>query len=112
VITAAVFNAEQIDGIPALEPERTYDWDPVEQAEKLLRASGAKIEHSQTGGAYYRLATDTIRFPAQDRFETPNAYYATALHELGHNADSRIMPRRMLGTHQSLGNPTRLLGII
>jgi hypothetical protein len=31
---------------------------------------------------------------------------------LGHNADSRIMPRRMLGTHQSLGNPTRLLGII
>jgi putative DNA primase/helicase len=84
VITAAVFNAEQIDGIPALEPERTYDWDPVEQAEKLLRASGAKIEHSQTGGAFYRLSTDTIRLPAQDRFETPNAYYATALHELGH----------------------------
>jgi putative DNA primase/helicase len=52
VITAAVFNAEQIDGIPALEPERTYDWDLVEQAEKLLQASGAKIEHSQSGGAY------------------------------------------------------------
>jgi putative DNA primase/helicase len=112
VITAAVFNAEQIDGIPALEPERTYDWDPVEQAEKLLYASGAKIEHSQSGGAYYRLSTDTIRLPAQDRFATPSDYYATALHELGHNADSRIMPRRMLGTHQSLGNPTRLLGII
>ena len=84
VMVAAVFNAEQIDGVPALEPERTYDWDPVEQAEKLLRASEAKIEHSQTGGAYYRLATDTIRLPAQDRFEKPNAYYATALHELGH----------------------------
>ena len=84
VITAAVFNAEQIDGIPALEPERTYDWDPVEQAEKLLRASGAKIEHSPTGGAYYRLSTDTIRLPAQDRFATPSDYYATALHELGH----------------------------
>jgi antirestriction protein ArdC len=39
VIKAAVFNAEQIDGIPALEPERTYDWDPIEQAEKLLHAS-------------------------------------------------------------------------
>ena len=84
VITAAVFNAEQIDGIPALEPERTYDWDPVEQAEKLLQASGAKIEHSQSGGAYYRLSTDTIRLPAQDRFATPSDYYATALHELGH----------------------------
>jgi antirestriction protein ArdC len=67
VITAAVFNAEQIDGIPALEPERTYGWDPVEQAEKLLKASGAKLEHSPIGGAYYRLATDTIRLPAQER---------------------------------------------
>jgi putative DNA primase/helicase len=84
VITAAVFNAEQIDGIPALEPERTYDWDPVEQAEKLLQASGANIEHSQSGGAYYRLSTDTIRLPAQDRFATPSGYYATAMHELGH----------------------------
>ena len=43
VITAAVFNAEQIDGIPALESKRAYDWDPVEQAEKLLQASGATI---------------------------------------------------------------------
>ncbi len=84
VITAAVFNAEQIDGIPALEPERTYDWDPVEQAEKLLQASGANIEHSQSGGAYYRLSTDTIRLPAQDRFATPSGYYTTAMHELGH----------------------------
>ena len=84
VITAAVFNAEQIDGIPALEPERTYDWDPVEQGEKLLQASGAKIEHFQSGGAYYRLSTDTIHLPAQERFVKPSDYYATALHELGH----------------------------
>jgi putative DNA primase/helicase len=84
VITAAVFNAEQIDGIPALEAERTYDWDPVEQAEKLLRASGAEIEHSSTGGAYYNFARDTIRLPSQDRFPTPSGYYAVALHELGH----------------------------
>ena len=84
VIAAALFNAEQIDGIPALEPERTYDWDPVEQAEKLLRASGAKIEHSPTGGAYYNFLQDTIRLPSPERFATPNAYYATALHELSH----------------------------
>jgi putative DNA primase/helicase len=84
VIAAALFNAEQIDGIPALEPESTYDWDPVEQAEKLLRASGAKIEHSPTGGAYYNFLQDTIRLPSPERFATPNAYFATALHELSH----------------------------
>ena len=99
VITAAVFNAEQIDGIPALEPERTYDWDPVEQAEKLLQASGAKIEHSQSGGAYYRLSTDTIRLPSPDRFETPSGYYGTALHELGHWSGH---PDRL---DRDLGNP-------
>jgi antirestriction protein ArdC len=57
--------------------------DPVEQAEKLLQASGAKIEHSPTGGAYYNFSRDKIRLPSQDRFRTPSAYYATALHELG-----------------------------
>jgi antirestriction protein ArdC len=34
MIAGAVFNAQQIDGIPALEQERTYNWDPIEQAEK------------------------------------------------------------------------------
>src|ERR1700746_1270642 len=83
----------------ALEPERTYDWDPVEQAEKLLQASGAKIEHSQSGGAYYRLSTDTIRLPSPDRFETPSGYYGTALHELGHWTGH---PDRL---DRDLGNP-------
>jgi hypothetical protein len=39
-----VFNAEQIDGTPALEPERTYQ---VEQAEKLLHASGSSAGQLQ-----------------------------------------------------------------
>ena len=40
------------------------------------------------------------------------AFYTTAMHEFGHNADSRIMPRRTLDIHESRVNPTRLLGII
>ena len=112
VLVAAVFNAEQIDGIPDLEPVRDVGWDPLEKAERLLGASRAKIQHSQGGRAFYRPSTDTIHLPSREQFEKAAGFYATALHELGHNADSRIMPRRMLGTHQSLGNPTRLLGII
>src|SRR6516164_10368488 len=112
VLVAAVFNAEQIDGIPDLEPARDVGWDPLEKAERLLGASGAKIQHSQGGRAFYRPSTDTIHLPSREQFKKAAGFYATALHELGHNADSRIMPRRMLGTHQSLGNPTRLLGII
>jgi putative DNA primase/helicase len=84
VIAAAVFNAQQIDGIPALEPIRELRWDAIEQAEKLLMASNARIEHSQVGGAYYRLSADTIHLPARERFASAGDYYSTALHELGH----------------------------
>src|SRR5215467_11814443 len=92
VLVAAVFNAEQIDGIPDLEPARDVGWDPLEKAERLLGASRAKIQHSQGGRAFYRPSTDTIHLPSRERFETAAGYFATALHELGHNADSRIMP--------------------
>jgi len=84
VMAAAVFNAEQIDGIPGLEPVSRLEWNPVDKAEKLLRASQAKIEHSQVGGAFYRVGTDTIHLPGRERFSEAAAYYAVALHELGH----------------------------
>src|SRR5215831_11838673 len=84
VIGAAVFNAQQIEGIPALEAKRDLEWNPIEQAEKLLKASNARIQHSAQGGAFYRLATDTIHLPNQDRFGSAGDYYSTALHELGH----------------------------
>src|SRR5215831_8392612 len=84
VIGAAVFNAQQIEGIPALEAKRDLEWNPIEQAEKLLKASNAKIQHSAQGGAFYHLATDTIHLPNQDRFRNAGDYYSTALHELGH----------------------------
>jgi antirestriction protein ArdC/phage/plasmid primase-like uncharacterized protein len=84
VIGAAVFNAQQIEGIPALEAKRDFEWNPIEQAEKLLKASNAKIQHSAQGGAFYRHATDTIHLPNQDRFSNAGDYYSTALHELGH----------------------------
>ena len=91
---------------------RYLGWDPIARAEQLLKASQAKIQHSQMGGAYYRVSSDTIQLPARERFENAGGYYSTALHELGHNADSRIMPRRTLDIHESRVNPTRLLGII
>jgi putative DNA primase/helicase len=84
VIGAAVFNAQQIEGIPPLEPKRDSEWNPIEQAEKLLKASNARIQHSAQGGAFYGLATDTIHLPNQDRFGSAGDYYSTALHELGH----------------------------
>ena len=82
---AHVFNASQIEGIPALERDATaYEWNPQEKAEKVLSNSGAVIKHDQRDRAFYRPSTDEIHLPPKDRFDQSDKYYATALHELGH----------------------------
>jgi len=85
VFTAVVFNAQQIDGLPPLEakplgpePERHA------RAEAILANSGAKIAHVEGDRAFYRPSTDSITLPARHQFGSADAYYATALHELGH----------------------------
>jgi len=85
VFFATVFNAQQIDGMPALSVEaREQAWTPVERAEKILTHSGAAIHHSDSSNAFYRPSTDSIHLPERAQFPTADNYYATALHELGH----------------------------
>lgn len=92
VFFAIVFNAEQIDGLPAIQPRKQQDWNAVERAEQILQASGAVIRHGEQNRAFYRPATDSIHLPDKGQFPTADNYYATALHELGHwtGHDSRL----------------------
>lgn len=82
---AHVFNAEQVEGFPALEKkDLDFAWNPQEKAERVLSNSGAVIRYDQTDRAFYRPRTDEIHLPPQNSFDTADKYYATALHELGH----------------------------
>ncbi|MBP6366921.1 MAG: DUF1738 domain-containing protein [Nitrosomonas sp.] len=83
VFYASVFNAEQIDNLPELNI-KAPDWDPLERAEYILQASNAVIRHGEADNAFYRPSTDSIHLPYKHQFPTPDRYYATALHELGH----------------------------
>jgi antirestriction protein ArdC/phage/plasmid primase-like uncharacterized protein len=83
MFSAFVFNAEQIDGMPTLE-EITPTWTPHERAQSILDKSGAKIINDQGDRAFYRPSTDTIHLPDQSQFDSVEAYYAVALHELSH----------------------------
>lgn len=82
-----LFNIAQIDGlpesmtVPAAVTEKEFS--PIEEAEKLIAASGAIINH---GGdkAFYSPSADQIRLPLREQFTSPEFYYATALHELTH----------------------------
>ncbi len=78
-----MFNAERIDGLPPLvRPEAA--WDPIERIEQMLQRSGAVSRHSEADRAFYRPASDSIHLPQQSQFSSPDRYYATLLHELGH----------------------------
>jgi len=90
-----VFNAKQIDGVPAYQPKGPAPFQVVTSGERILDNSGARISHDQADRAFYSRASDSIHLPPKDAFKDAAAYYGTALHELAHNADRRIMPRRM-----------------
>ena len=67
-----------------LKPQQENEWEAIERAEHILQASGAKITHAPGDRAFYRPSTDSITLPEKSQFPQPDAYYATALHELGH----------------------------
>lgn len=82
---AVVFNAEQIDGLPPLQPKQPgAEPERHARAEAVLLNSGAKIQHIEGDRAFYRPSTDSITLPERHQFHSADAYYATALHELGH----------------------------
>lgn len=87
----SVFHASQIEGIPPLERPVKEPFQKIEQAERILAESGAIIKHGGDKAAYRR-KEDTIILPQPEAFQDPEAYYATALHELGHwtGAPSRL----------------------
>ena len=68
--------------------------DRLAHADQFVTATGAAI-HLGGNQAYYSPAADRIQLPPFEAFKDKESFYATALHELSHNAASRIMPRRM-----------------
>lgn len=78
-----VFNAEQADGLPALENGREHE--PVEEAEALvLGYIGPTIRHGGDS-AYYAPLVDIVQVPVPENFESGESYYSTLFHELVHS---------------------------
>jgi len=100
VFYAHVFNASQIDKLPerfyapvALMPE---GWRH-EQAERILKDSGAVIRHDGGDRAFYRHDTDSIHLPLPAQFKSKDQLYSTVLHELGHWSGSADRLNRQFG---------------
>jgi antirestriction protein ArdC len=62
-------------------------------ADGFLRSTGADLREGH-GEAYYVLSHDFISMPAFAAFKGADHFYSVAFHELTHNAEPSVMPRR------------------
>lgn len=84
----AVFNADQIDGLPArYAPVVKTDAQPFYADAERLRTALERIPvttHHNGATAFYRPSTDVITLPIADDFKDFPGYAATRLHEAAH----------------------------
>ena len=97
-----VFNAGQIDGLPAAFYEKPVlklmeHPQRIDAARKFVAHTGAKILE---GGnrAFYRPSDDTIRMPEIEKFNSVESYHAVELHELVHWSGAKPRLDRSIGT--------------
>lgn len=78
-----VFNAQEIEGIPALAAG-DYKFSPIEAGEEIVKRCPVEIRY---GGnrAFYNPASDIIAMPNREQFKSAEAYYATLAHEMIHS---------------------------
>lgn len=82
--TFAVFNGEQMDGIPAYIAGFGTDIGKIRQQRDIL-VSNMGIRYREEGAAaFYSPGTDTVTLPPEETFNSSYGYMATFLHECGH----------------------------
>ena len=96
-----VFHASQVEGIDEYTPPPVNEFEAHETAEKIIRASQAKIFYGG-GEAYYQPQNDFIQMPPKGDFRTSTGYYSVLLHELTHwTGHSSRLKRNLTGGRSS-----------
>lgn len=85
-----VWHISQVEGVKPLEIAKPAQIDPIEHAEtvinKYVKGDGLLFQNNTPSNrAYYAPALDMVVVPMITQFDNPNAYYATAFHELIHS---------------------------
>lgn len=83
-----VFNLEQIDGITTpVEVQPVNPFSPIEQAELVIRNMPYRpIILYGSDRACYSPTLDNVKLPNREAFKSPEEFYSTAFHELGHSS--------------------------
>lgn len=109
-----VFNLEQTEGIvmPVIgAPEPLNEFEPIELSESVIDQYGRlqpslKLQVRESPQAYYQPGADLVNMPVIGQFESPEAYYSTYFHELGHSTghETRLNRKEVTGNHAHFGS--------
>lgn len=95
-----VFNLDQIAGIAAPEIS-TVPFNPIEHAERIIAGMPSPPEIRFKGDrAFYAPSKDLVQVPDSGDFETPEDYYLTLFHELGHSTGHQSRLARFNNDHR------------
>ena len=87
-----VFNAEQVEGLPAkyyetIEDEKGCEFNPIEKSEEIVSnyKNAPEISHDQSHKNFYRKSSDEIHLTPEDSFISPEECYSVKFHEMIHS---------------------------
>lgn len=101
-----LFNAEQCENLSLsdlYQPEEAERHQRIQRAEQIISDMPNPPTISEGGGsAWYRPSTDHVQVPKLSAFTSPDAFYATLFHELGHATghESRLARKTVTGAIQ------------
>jgi len=84
----AVFNVQQMEGLPAGAIPATEDrpFNPIEEAERIIEQMPNRPEIRYGGSvASYQPADDVVNMPRRECFKSAEVFYNTIYHELTHS---------------------------
>jgi antirestriction protein ArdC len=82
-----VFNiANQVEGLESKRNVGTFEHDPIESGEEVLKQYINSPElRFASGRAYYRPSMDYVSVPSMKDYQNPNEYYSVLFHEMIHS---------------------------
>lgn len=92
-----VFNAAQIENFPPLEKTPALSKEAqVEELEKIIANSEAKISYDGHGRNFYKPSDDSIHLTEREGFISQEHFYGTAIHEIAHSTGHKYRLNRKL----------------
>lgn len=95
----------QVEGIEPKREYKTFDHDPIEEAEKIKKNYINAPSYSHiTGGAWYKPFEDRVNVPPMKEFENVHEYYSTLFHEMVHSTGHQNrLNREGITAHNGFG---------